>query len=120
MEFVREILFQSEKRYLNCKKIFQRELFCFRKCDGITVPSKDLKNQLVKLFEIDHEKVTVIPNIIDTNHFKITMKKRHSESFNILHIGRFIKSKGVLTLIKAFIELAKKYKGYFFNICWKN
>ena len=101
---------RNEKRYLNCKKIFQRELFCFNKCDGITVPSKDLKNQLLKLFDIDHEKVSVIPNIIDTDHFKITMKKRHLESFNILHIGRFTKSKGVLTLIKAFIELAIQYK----------
>ena len=27
-----------------------------------------------------------------------------------MHIGRFTKSKGVLTLIKAFIELAKNYK----------
>ncbi len=101
---------KSEKRYLNCEKIFQRELYCFRKCDGITVPSKDLKNQLVKLFKIDHKKITVIPNIIDTNHFKITMEKRYSGSFNILHIGRFIKSKGVLTLIKAFVELGKNYK----------
>ena len=47
---------KSEKRYLNCEKIFQREQFCFQKCDGVTVPSKDLKNQLVKLFNLDQKK----------------------------------------------------------------
>ena len=72
--------------------------------------AQDLKNQLVKLFKIDHKKIFVIPNIIDVNHFKIKMKKRHLETFNILHIGRFIRSKGVMTLIKAFIELGKNYK----------
>ena len=101
---------KSEKRYLNCEKIFQRELFCFKNCDGVTVPSKDLKNQLVKLFNLDHKKISVIPNIIDTNHFKFSKKKSYIDSFNILHVGRFIKTKGVLTLIKAFIELAKNYK----------
>ena len=101
---------KNEKKYLDSKRIYRREQFCFQRCDGITVPSIDLKNQLVKLFKIDQEKIFVIPNIIDVNHFKITMKKRHSETFNILHIGRFMRSKGVMTLIKAFIELGKNYK----------
>ena len=101
---------KNEKKYLDSKMIYRREQFCFQRCDGITVPSTNLKNQLVKLFKIDQEKIFVIPNIIDVNHFKITMKKRHLETFNILHIGRFMRSKGVVTLIKAFIELGKNYK----------
>ena len=65
--------------------------------------------QLIEIFKIHKEKIKVIPNILDTNHFspKNNVKNNH---FNILHVGRFERAKGVETLIKAFIHLAKIYK----------
>lgn len=74
----------------------------------ITTPSQDLKNQLIELFDINSNKIKVIPNILDTNHFK-PIKKEHSNYFNILHVGRFERAKGIETLIETFILIAKKY-----------
>ncbi len=98
-----------EKKYVDQAKIFKRESFCFQACDVITTPSNDLKKQLIELFNINEEKINVLPNIIDTKHFSPSTNNNKKNSFVILHVGRFDKSKGVETLIKSFIELAKVY-----------
>ena len=74
----------------------------------ITTPSQDLKDQLIRLFDINSDKINVIPNILDVKHFKPT-KNEPSNYFNILHVGRFERAKGLETLIQSFILLAKKY-----------
>ena len=84
-----------------------RENYCFQVCDAVTTPSQDLKNKLIKIYNLPEEKVTVIPNIIDTNHFMPLPRMRDDQPFTILHVGRFERAKGVITLIKAFIEFAK-------------
>ena len=84
-----------------------RENYCFKACDAVTTPSQDLKNKLINLYNLPEEKVTVIPNIIDTNHFMPLSRMRDDQPFTILHVGRFERAKGVITLIKAFIEFAK-------------
>lgn len=84
-----------------------RENYCFQACDAITTPSQDLKNKLIKLYNLPEEKITVIPNIIDTNHFMPWPRMRDDQPFTILHVGRFERAKGVITLVKAFIEFAK-------------
>lgn len=88
---------------------FEREKKCFEWTKNITTPSLDLKNQLINLFSIDSEKITVIPNILDTNHFKPVDISKFNK-FVILHVGRFERAKGVQTLVKAFIQIAKKYQ----------
>ena len=85
----------------------KREEYCFHSCDGITVPSKDLKNRLIDLYSLPKDKLTVIPNILDTDHFKPITQKRDDKPFTVLHVGRFERAKGVITLIKAFINFAK-------------
>jgi len=85
----------------------KRENYCFQTCDAATTPSQDLKNQLIKLYNLPEEKVTVIPNIVDTNHFSPLPRMRDDQPFTILHVGRFERAKGVTTLIKAFIEFSK-------------
>ena len=91
-------------------KAFEKEIFCFENCDAITTPSKDLKSKIIEFYNIQPDKIFVIPNLVDTNHFK-----PHNDQFNnkigfkILHVGRFERSKGVETLTKAFIKIAKKY-----------
>ena len=74
----------------------------------ITTPSQDLKDQLIKLFNINSDKINVIPNILDVKHF-IPTKNEPLNYFNILHVGRFERAKGLETLIQSFILLAKKY-----------
>ena len=88
----------------------QREDYCFQSCDGITTPSQDLKNNLIKLYKLPKEKITVIPNIVDTDHFISLPRNSDNQPFTILHVGRFERAKGVVTLIKAFIEFAKVQK----------
>jgi glycosyltransferase involved in cell wall biosynthesis len=86
---------------------FNRENYCFQTCDAVTTPSQDLKNNLIKLYNLPEDKITVIPNIVDTNHFMPLPMARDDQPFTILHVGRFERAKGVITLIKAFIEFAK-------------
>lgn len=88
----------------------KRENYCFQNCDAITTPSQDLKNHLINLYNLPEETITVIPNIVDTNHFMPLSKTGDDQPFTILHVGRFERAKGVITLIKAFIEFAKVYK----------
>ena len=89
---------------------FYRENYCFKTCDAISTPSQDLKNKLINLYNLPEEKITVIPNIVDTNHFMPLPKMKVYAPFTILHVGRFDRPKGVITLIKAFIEFAKIHK----------
>ena len=84
----------------------QRENYCFQSCDGITTPSQDLKNHLIALYNLPEEKIMVIPNIVDTDHFMHSPREMN-KPFTFLHVGRFERAKGVITLIKAFIEFAK-------------
>ena len=85
---------------------------CFNWVGHITAPSKDLKRQLIELFNINSEKIKVIPNILDAEHFN-PMKLEPSNYFNILHVGRFERAKGIETLLETFIQLAKKYSDLF-------
>jgi len=88
----------------------KRENYCFHACDGVTTPSQDLKNKLIKLYNLPEEKITVIPNIVDTDHFMPSPRKINNQPFTFLHVGRFERAKGVITLTKAFIEFAKVNK----------
>ena len=89
----------------------EKEKFCFHQCDAITVPSNHLKNSLIEIYNIQPEKIEVIPNIVDVNVFKPNRNIiKDNKIFNILHVGRFDESKGVITLIKAFSLLSKKHK----------
>ena len=88
----------------------QRERQCFQWADSISTPSVDLKNKLIEFYEIEAKKIFVIPNILDTNHFKPLNRLNKNKEFILLHVGRFDRAKGVETLIKSFIYLSKKIK----------
>ena len=103
----------KERKNVDSKWAYQRESFCLKKCDIITTPSENLKINLIKIFNLDEKKIVVLPNIIDTDHFKPLQIRKNDGRFNILHVGRFNRGKGAITLIKAFIKLAKKYDDLF-------
>ena len=88
----------------------QRERQCFQWADSISTPSVDLKNKLIEFYEIEAKKIFVIPNILDTNHFKPLNRLNKNKEFILLNVGRFDRAKGVETLIKSFIYLSKKIK----------
>lgn len=86
----------------------KREKYCFHNCDAITTPSQDLKDQLIKVYKLEAKKITVIPNLLDTHHFKPIPVNKSADVFTFLHVGRFERAKGVITMIKAFIALANE------------
>ena len=110
---LRKYYSKMEKINVDTKYVFERESFCFDKCDKITTPSKDLKDNLVNIFNLNEKKIIVLPNIIDTNHFRPLPEIKKKDTFIILHVGRFNRAKGALTLIEAFINLAKEDKNIF-------
>ena len=87
---------------------FEREKKCFNWAGSITTPSKDLKKRICDMYNINYDKVQVIPNLLDTNHFS-PKDMEDNQDFTILHVGRFERAKGVETLIKSFISLSKKF-----------
>ena len=105
---LRKFYNNNELRGVDTWYAFKREKKCFKWAQNITTPSEDLKTQLIEIFKIRQEKIKVIPNILDTNHFTPKNNVKNN-NFSILHVGRFEKAKGVETLIKAFIHLAKIY-----------
>ena len=104
------------KKYLNKTELkgvdtwfaFEREKKCFDWAGLISTPSEDLKLRICELYSINQDKVQVIPNLLDTNHFR-PKDITHREDFTILHVGRFERAKGVETLIKSFISLSNKF-----------
>ncbi len=105
---LRKYLYQKELKGVDGWFAFKREEKCFKWAGHITTPSEDLKNKIIDLYNIKPEKISVLPNILDVNHFR-PMQKSKSDYFSILHIGRFERTKGVETLIKAFIKLSKTF-----------
>ena len=103
----------KEKQNIDSKWTYDREYFCFKNCDTITTPSENLKTNLINTFNLNEKKIVVLPNIIDTDHFKPLQIRKKDNRFKILHVGRFNRGKGAITLIKAFIKLAKKYNNIF-------
>jgi glycosyltransferase involved in cell wall biosynthesis len=100
----------EERQGFDAWMSLQREDYCFQSCDGITTPSQDLKNHLIALYNLPEEKIMVIPNIVDTDHFMPLPRENNNQPFTFLHVGRFERAKGVVTLTKAFIEFAKVNK----------
>jgi glycosyltransferase involved in cell wall biosynthesis len=107
---LRKYYTKSELSGVDTYFAYKREKTCFELTDSITTPSIDLKERIIELYDIDEKKINVIPCLLDTNHFKFIHTEKTNDEFIILHVGRFERAKGVETLIKAFINLSKKYK----------
>lgn len=106
---LRETYTEQERKGIDAWFATSREHYCFHAADVVSTPSQDLKRQLIQLFDLPADKIKVIPNLLDTDHFKPMEVRRQADEFVFLHVGRFERAKGVLTLTKAFIELAKIY-----------
>ncbi|MDD3223466.1 MAG: glycosyltransferase family 1 protein [Clostridium sp.] len=87
--------------------------------DSIITVSNSSKNDILKFFPVDEDKISVIPLAADDIYKpldKIKCKKYVSEHYNInshfiLYIGGFSKRKNVHSLIKAFDKIRTEVKG---------
>jgi glycosyltransferase involved in cell wall biosynthesis len=83
------------------------------KSDKIIAVSNCVKEMLINKFKINSERVTLIPNFVDSeeidkNHLvKIDKKEKISGCINILSIGRFHKDKDQLTLLESVKKISE-------------
>ena len=79
-----------------------------KKATRIIVPSVSTKNDLIKFYNTDENKVTVVYEGVDTDIFKPGKSESSFKNPYILFIGRLEERKNVTLLIKAFNLLAKE------------
>lgn len=87
------------------RKIIVDKLNCF---DHVISVSNDLKNKMIEQYNVKHDKITVIPNGVDSKIFRFIQKKYSTERCNldsnkkyILTISRLSGEKGLVNLIEA-------------------
>lgn len=89
------------------KKIFiSFEKKTYEIADKIIAVSPSTKNIIVNKYKIPEDKITIIPNGIDTNKFHPIDIKKIPKS--LLFVGRLDKRKGVDFLVKSMPEIIKK------------
>lgn len=84
------------------------------KADKIITVSEAVDNQLISISPGIRNKVSTIPNLIDTDFFTLPAKKRNKEPFILIAFGILEYVKGFDILIKAFAEFVKENDGEFF------
>ncbi len=70
-----------------------------------------LERLLINLYHIPPQRLTMIPNGVDTNFFKPPLKSRTAENLKILSIGRLVPDKNQETLIQAFKIVLRDHPG---------
>lgn len=94
------------------KKVFQKAL---QKSEKILVPSNFVKKQLSENYQINREKIVVIPEAVDDALFKRSDLARSdlAKKFNfpyIFYVGNAHPHKNIEGLIKVYLQLRTKYK----------
>lgn len=91
----------------NFLKIFLAQIterFAYKNADSIITTTD--KEFILAKYRLKNQKIKIIPNFIETNVFKPLFVKKDSR--RLIFIGRFIKRKNILTLIKAIKDLDVK------------
>lgn len=75
--------------------------------DHFIAVTERAKNALIKE-GISSEKITVIPMGVDLKRFKPRPKLKNKRVLSILCVSRLVEEKGILDLVRAFLEIRKK------------
>jgi glycosyltransferase involved in cell wall biosynthesis len=102
--FVRESTTDQKK----IESAVQLEKKAFTSADLCTVTSQWQKDLVVENYNIDRQKVKVIPNYVITNIFKPDLSS--TKKFDLVYVGRSHKQKNLENLFKAVNYLRKKNK----------
>lgn len=93
----------------NKRKSYHRKLsVLFRVGDKFTVPSRQMKRQLVRWGCPSH-KIKIMYSGIDLNKFKYTRRKPKTKHIRIIAVGRLHKKKGFQYLLRAFKKVHDRY-----------
>lgn len=88
-------------------KNFVFEKLSLKKAVAYISPTNFTKQETVKLFSLNHNRISVIPNGINLDYFK----NKNPSSFNsktLLYVGTLIRKKGVLELARIFNNIIEK------------
>ncbi len=86
--------------YLFFLKFYSK--FVYKYSNKIIVTTEDIKKYIIEQFNIQNEKIHVIPNYIDTDLFK---KNRNLKKNNLLFVGRLNEQKNLFNILKAIKDL---------------
>jgi len=100
----------EEKKYINLYEWIERTI---KHADHFISVSESLKNEIMKTYNIDSNKISVIPNGVDLNTFKSQKVNRKRYGFNkkqkiIMTVSRCSKEKGIETLIESIPYILEK------------
>lgn len=97
---------------LNILRIFISK-FVIPKADSIRVVSKSIKDSVINKFNVDKNKITILPIIVDkekiiNSEIVEDLRKKYPQfNFIFLLISRLEKEKNILTIIKSFANVVK-------------
>ena len=101
-----QTLEKAKKSYLKRMFAIWAEKFAYSNADKIIFTSEDSKNFAVNKFKIELEKISIIPNYIDTDLFKpLNINK---ENGRIIFVGRLEQEKNLINLFMALAGLNAK------------
>ena len=87
----------------------QYERWLWPLADHVVCNNKDLERLLVREYNISPKRLTMIPNGVDTDFFKQSLKGRTTGNPKVLSIGRLVPDKDQETLIQAFSRVLQDH-----------
>jgi glycosyltransferase involved in cell wall biosynthesis len=93
-----------EYRYPNYW-ICEMERFCLQAADLLISPSQFMLNELAKRFELNNQRVVIIPNPFSGRKFSANNTVAQTHGGEIIFYGKLTVQKGALHLLKYFKEL---------------
>lgn len=104
-------------KFIPIPNFFSYKKFFLKNSDKIVVNSFSEKKQLISLFNIEEEKICVIPNFVESNFevFKddsnvLLFKKTYNVDNYLLCVGHLDERKNTINLVRAFLEVYKEIK----------
>lgn len=85
--------------------IYLVELISYRYADKVTVTSQEAKRHVIEAYKVQPEKISLIPNYIDTDLFKPIKINRSDAKIRLCFVGRLVECKNLFSLIDAVKDL---------------
>ncbi len=88
--------------------------FSISRSDGLTAVSSYLKGETVERFNVPPERIEVIPNFVDLNHYRRGIEPCHRHQFAeptekvVMHISNFRSVKRVTDVVRIFARIARE------------